>query len=128
MRFYFLMCLLIFSASIMAQEKSCADYKDGKFEIRDARFGNFKIERNGDKQIEYGPEAKLKLEFKVQWLSECSYTLTLVKVLENLNGIQYPTDMILTVEIIEAKEGSYLQKSSSNLSDMVMTTEMIKVD
>lgn len=120
--------LICISAVAFSQEKECENFKNGKFKIVDAEAGNSLIVRKKSKQIEYGEGSKLKLEFKVIWLNDCTYTLELKKVLENPNKIQLPDGMILTVEIIETKENSYVQQSTSNLFDMVMKSEMIIIE
>jgi len=112
------------STVVFGQNIECENFKNGKFKIIDTETGNFIIERKGSKQIEYGEESKLKIEFKVKWLNDCTYTLELKKVLENPNNIQLPEKMILTVKIIETKEKSYIQKTTSNLYDMVLECEM----
>ena len=123
-----LLVLICISTVVFGQENECEKFKNGKFKIVDAEVGNSIIERNGSKQIEYGEGSKMKLQFKVKWLDECTYTLELKKVLENPNKIKLPEGMILTVEIIETKEKSYIQKSSSNLYDMVFECELIKIE
>jgi len=120
--------LICISFVAFGQETECDKFKNGKFEIIDTTLGNSIIERKGSKQIEYGKRSKLKLEFKVKWLNDCSYTLELKKILENPNNIEFPEGMILTIEIIETKENSYIQKSTSNLFDMVLKSELFKIE
>jgi hypothetical protein len=123
-----LLVLISISTVVFGQENECEKFKNGKFKIVDTEVGNSIIERKGSKQIEYGEGSKMKLKFKVKWLDDCTYTLELKKVLENPNKIKLPEGMILTVEIIETKEKSYIQKSSSNLYDMVLESELIKIE
>jgi hypothetical protein len=123
-----LLVFICISSVIFGQENECKKFKNGKFKIVDTEVGNSIIERKGSKQIEYGEGSKMKLKFKVKWLDDCTYTLELKKVLENPNKIKLPEGMILTVEIIETKEKSYIQKSSSNLYDMVLESELIKIE
>lgn len=120
---------LLISTSTLAfgQEIDCENFKNGKFEIIDAVYGNSIIERNGTTQTEYGENSELKLEFKVEWLNDCTYTLELTKVIENPKNIDLPDGMILTVEIIKTTENSYFQKSSSNLYDMTAESELIRI-
>ena len=42
--------------------------------------------------------------------------------------MELPKDMVLTVEIIETKENSYIQKTSSNLYKMVLKSEVFKIE
>jgi hypothetical protein len=120
--------LICFSTVAFGQTNECKQYKNGKFKIVDPEVGNSIITRKGSKQIEYGERSKLKLEFKVKWVNDCTYTLELKKVLENPNEIELPEGMILTIEIIETKENSYIQRSTSNLYDMVLESELFKIE
>lgn len=128
MRSCFIGILLLFSASAFGQKLACENFRDGKFEIVDPAIGKSTIERKGSYQLEYGEASELKLEFKVEWLNECTYTLELENVLENPAGIDLPEGMILRVEIIETKENSYIQKTSSNFYDMVLESEMFRIE
>ncbi|KAB1066066.1 hypothetical protein [Salibacter halophilus] len=128
MRNLIVLVLICFSTVTFGQTNECKKFKNGKFKIIDAEVGNSIITRKGSKQIEYGEGSKLKLEFKVKWVDDCTYTLELKKVLENPNNIELPEGMILTIEIIETKENSYVQKSTSNLYDMVLESELIKIE
>lgn len=123
-----LLGLILISSAVFGQENDCKKFKNGKFKIVDNAAGNSIIERKGSRQIEYGEGSKLKLEFEVEWLNDCTYTLEIKEVLENQNNVELPEGMILTVEIIETKENSYIQKSTSNLYDMVLESELIKID
>lgn len=122
------LALICFSTVVFGQTNECKKFKNGKFKIVDEEVGNSIITRKGSKQIEFGEESRLKLEFKVKWIDDCTYTLELKKVLENPYNIELPLGMILTVEIIETKENSYVQKSTSNLFDMVFEGELIKIE
>jgi len=120
--------LVCISTITYGQEMDCKKFKNGKFKIIDSEVGNSIIDRKGSKQIEYGERSKLKLEFRIKWLNDCSYTLELKKVIENPKNIRLPEGMILTIEILEIKENSYVQKTSSNFSDMVLKTELFAID
>ncbi|WP_298144058.1 hypothetical protein [Flavobacterium sp.] len=122
------LALICFSTVVFGQTNECKKFRNGKFKIVDEEVGNSIITRKGSKQIEFGEESGLKLEFKVKWIDDCTYTLELKKVLENPNNIEFPVGMILTVEIIETKENSYVQKSTSNLFDLVFEGELIKIE
>lgn len=110
------------------QVDDCGKFRNGKFEIIDPQYGNSIIERKGDEQVEYGSGSGLKLRFKVEWVGECVYTLQLKKVLKNPKGYVLPKEMILTVEIIEMKENSYVQRSTSNLYDKVVESELVRME
>lgn len=119
--------MVIISSGAFGQEMECKDFRNGKFQII-SEVGNSIIERKGSKQIEYGEGSNLKMEFNVKWLNDCTYTLELKEVLENPKNLQLPEGMILTVEILEIKEKSYIQRTSSNLSDLVLEGEMFRIE
>ena len=116
------------SISAFGQNKDCAQFKNGKFKIIEENMENSIIVRNGDVQIEYGEYSQLKVELKVTWVDDCNYTLTLVQVIENPKGMNIPTGMVLYVEIIETKEQSYMQKTTSNINDFVSISELIRIE
>lgn len=120
--------LTCFSTCLFGQKLECRRYENGKFKIIDPEVGNSIIERNDSTQIEYGEDSKLKLEFDVKWINDCTYTLELSRVIENPENIQLPEGMILTIRILETKQNSYVQETSSNLFSMVRKTEMIRIE
>jgi hypothetical protein len=120
----FLLCLLIVAWSASAQTPSCWDFRNGTFIIVDAESGNSIIERKGRKQTEYGEGSRLRLTFRVKWINDCTYTLNLKKVIENPNNINLPEGLVVTVEILETKQHSYIQRSTSNLFDKVVVSEL----
>lgn len=128
MKTFITLILFIFSAIVFGQNKECSKYKNGKFKIVTHNVITSIIERTETKQIESSGDGKTIFELKVKWLNECTYSLEFVKFLENPNNIEFPKGLVLTVEIIETKNNSYIQKSSSNLFDMVLESEMIKID
>lgn len=125
-----LIVLLIALLPILSfgQEIECNRFKNGKFKITDEKLGTCIIERNGATQIEIGIEAAIKLKFNVIWLDDCTYSLELAEILDNPNNTVLPKNMILIVKIIETKANSYIQKSTSNLSDMEYISEMVKIE
>lgn len=123
-----LLAFLTLSTATFGQTKDCRDFKNGKFKITDPIAGNSIVERKGSKQIEYGEDSELKIEFKVKWLDECTYKLQVKKILENPNNVLLPSDMVLTVEIIETTENSYRQISTSNLYEGVVESEMVRIE
>lgn len=120
--------LIFLSGLGYSQELDCKRFKNGKFKIIDPEVGNSIIERNGNKQIEYDEKTGQKIEFKVKWIDDCTYRLKVKEVLENPDNSFIPTNMILTVEIIETKENSYVQKSKSDWFDVVLESEIFIVD
>ena len=116
------------STSLFSQTLTCRDFKNGTFKLLDPKYGNSIIERKGSKQIEYSEKLKLKVRFKVKWISDCTYTLKLKKIIENPNNIDFPENLILTVKIIETKENSYTQRTSSNLYETVLENKLTRIE
>ena len=122
-----LLILLCPCTTALAQDLDCEKFKNGKFELIDEEYGNAIIERKGKKQTEFMENTGLKIQLKVEWLDACTYTLELDNVLENPNSLPLPEEMILTVKIIETKANGYIQTSTSNLSDLKMTRELVRI-
>jgi hypothetical protein len=127
-----IICLLFSLMTVVAlsaQDSHCEKYHNGRFEINDDQVGRSVIERRGDVQIEKAENSGLELKFDVVWLTDCKYTLQLNEILENPNGIDMEPfkDMILTVEIVGQLKNGYVQRSTSNMTDMVLETEMIRI-
>ncbi len=121
------MLLTLVAYKVNAQESNCEKFKNGHFIIpKDSHAPESTIIRNGSIQTEQVKGSKEVSEFVVEWVDECTYTLTPTaktrKLYKNL-----PKDATLTVEIIEVKKNSYIQRSTSSFSDFVATTEVIKV-
>lgn len=108
----------LYFLSDCSQKDNCKEFKTGEFEI-DSEVGRFIITRYENRQIEYNEQLGLEIEFTIEWINDCSYKLTPVKILQNKKDFNYPMDLILTVEILETSKDSYLQRSSSNISDLV---------
>ena len=111
--FVILSIFLGFSAS--AQTVDCYKYKTGKFRIADPHAGGINIiERNANYQVETMDALKVKVRFNVTWVDDCTYTLTIDKILRNENHIDLPR-MELRVTIVETTKDGYIQESASNL-------------
>jgi hypothetical protein len=127
MKYLLLGTLICLSTLAIGQNTKCRKFKNGKFKITDPVTGVYLIERKGKTQIEYGENSKLKAEFEVIWLSKCTYTLELKKILENPNNIQFPKNLVLKVQILETTKNSYTQKTTSESLEIYIESEMIKV-
>lgn len=129
MKNLFIASLLLFTGYTFAQpQMDCEKFKDGKFMIPDDGLGASYIERKGDRQVEYGEGSGLKLAFKVEWVNECIYILTLTEVIENPTDMELPLGSTLKVEIIEVKANSYIQRSTMPGIQDVFESEMFQTD
>lgn len=124
--------LLISFLSAQAQEQkkleTCADYRDGHFMVKENFVGKkYTIKRDGDTQIETDPDGTV-FRFDVDWIGECTYTLTLEEIQNNPNGIKWMEDQVITVEILNKTEEGYIQQSKSDSDNLVFEKEMIKIE
>lgn len=128
MKIFLVIFFTFLATSLFAQNMDCQEYRNGSFKITDEKYGSTIIERKGDNQIEYNKQAQIKIELQVNWVENCKFTLTLNQILENPSDIWFPENATFTVEIIETKEDSYIQRTTSTFSEMVSVTEATKVD
>jgi hypothetical protein len=116
------------STIVLGQNTECKKFKNGYFKIKkDSIAEESFIARNEHTQTEIINGKYIASEFHVEWINDCLYTLTPTKK-TLLQFVGLPKDAILTVEIIEAKENSYIQKSTANFADFEIITEAIKID
>lgn len=120
----FSLALVGYSTFSFGQEMNCKKFKNGKFVIPDSEYGNSYLERKGNIQTEFGEKSGFKATFKVKWIDECTYTLQLKKIISNPSELEVLKETIITVQIIEIKRNSYIQRSSSNTFDAVFEGEI----
>lgn len=99
-----------------SDEKKCSDFKTGKFRYSDENIPE-KITRYDTLQIELNPITGREVHSKVEWTSDCSYTLTYQKV---INDTIDRSDLIgdkIYVEILETTKTSLLLRAQSNYMD-----------
>ncbi|MGS2765132.1 hypothetical protein [Sinomicrobium sp. M5D2P9] len=111
-----------------AQNMDCSNVRTGIFKMEDKNAGPAIITRNDSTQVEFMEKLKLKIELNVHWVNDFTFTLTLARVLENPDDLPVFREMIVTSEILEVKEHSYVQKSTSNVSDKVMISELFRTE
>lgn len=121
--------LFTIGTSFLAAQSTlnCEKFRNGTFKIEAGTTSKeTRIMRNGDRQVETTEGVDGFSEFFVKWLSDCTYTLTPTKkTFERFPAL--PENAVLTVKIIKVKENAYIQTSSSNFSDYVLTSEVIRV-
>lgn len=78
----FTLALLLWIFPSFGQEKSeCQQvFKRGKFKYLDAIDSSTYIVMNGATQIEYNVNGKYTIESKIDWISDCSYDMTMTKI------------------------------------------------
>lgn len=102
---------------------NCTSVKTGSFQVETTRSGHTKIERTKNYQIEENESLGYKLKLKIDWLDECTYTLTPVADLANPKSGKVPA-MILTCQIVEVNADHYIQVSNSDVDKRQVTSQV----
>jgi hypothetical protein len=125
-----LFILLFLSGSTgFCQPPDCLKFREGKFRIADTRAGVITIaERRGDYQTESSEALKAIVRFRITWQDNCTYTLRLDKVIRNENKIDFPSNMVVHVKIVETAANSYIQETSSSMTNDSYKVEVVKID
>lgn len=125
----FITAITIFvSLSVFSQQIDCQKFRNGKFKITGDQGQEYIIVRNGTKQIEYDVLNKSKIELVVTWIDSCTYTLQFKKEISNTGKHSFSKDMILTVVIVESKDHSYIQRTTSNLYETSIEGEVFEIN
>jgi hypothetical protein len=69
------------------------------------------------------------VEFEIDWTTDSTYTLTFVKIAENPNDksiAEGAERMVKQCTITQLYELSYVEKSTSNLSDKIIFTKIYR--
>ncbi|MBL7846017.1 MAG: hypothetical protein JNL40_01015 [Cyclobacteriaceae bacterium] len=109
----------------MAQLPSgCVSLKEGKFEIHDKVNGVSVITRKGGVQREENEKLGVVVEYLTEWLDECTFRLVPFKVVRNDNNLDMDGDLKLEVEIVEIREDTYVQITTSWVTGQNETEEV----
>ncbi|MEN9335975.1 MAG: hypothetical protein RLZZ500_962 [Bacteroidota bacterium] len=93
---FFLLLVLGFMEPIFAQ-KNCNNYHNGKFKLVDASSNvTYIIERKGSLQTESIVGTTDKLDFIVNWIDDCTYSLTPTKKTQEF----LKSDLVVYTKII----------------------------
>ncbi len=125
---FVILLIITWHKVVLAQDRDCARFKNGKFELVDSLNGKIIITRKGNVQTEYMVGKKLKLALKVTWLDDCTYVLVLKEVLENPNKLRVQPNLELHVSITETNENGYVQHTSGITLDKEYVYEMRSIE
>jgi hypothetical protein len=88
------------------QDNPCQDVRKGNFYCSSPNGGYVYIQRKKKKQIEKYNDEKQRFYFKIQWLDDCSYKLTLSKTKKVERAIRKQIiGTTATYYILELKDG-----------------------
>jgi hypothetical protein len=106
---------------------NCNDVRTGRFLLRDKISGETTIYRTEWIQREENDKFGIITEDSVKWINDCTYTLIPYRVIKNNSKIPIETDFKLQIEIVEVKEKSYRQKTTSLITGEIFTNEVMIV-
>jgi len=113
-----------FTGEAQVQPGVCTAVKEGRFEIHDKKTGISVITRKGGIQREENEQLGVVIEYLTEWIDECSFRLVPFKVVRNDNHLELDSDMKLVVEIIEVREGMYIQETTAWATGQYETEEV----
>lgn len=117
-KIFIILALGCLTSHVFSQQKDCTDLKNGKFKtISEGDGSPTFITRKGNRQVEVNESAQFKAEFKIEWTSECTYTLQPTKIYSKgkLQNMQYSD--IITVKITGINEQYYTFTATSNIHE-----------
>jgi hypothetical protein len=123
----FTAAFLLFSLSLFGQTSDLKRFRHGKFKVPSDTEGDYVIIRKGNRQIEFMEKIGVQAVFIVDWKSDSIYTLRPAKNSVRLFP-RFPKNALITVRILEVKENSYIQLTSSNFDEYKYTSEIFKVE
>lgn len=117
--------LLFFTLQLSGQVRDCSQFKNGTFFLLGQDSTSYVIKRQGNTQSETAGNSTM--EFKIKWISNCSYTLEPTKkTIKDFPGLKNAGT--ISTEIIEVKENSYVFRTVSDMFNNVVTGEMIRIE
>jgi hypothetical protein len=118
--------LLTFNTAILFSQDYCKEFKNGKFFIVTEKNDSlYTISRQDSIQIETSPIG-LVIQFKVKWINNCNYVISVEKILKNPTNINFPLNAVFNVKLIGKTDQGYIQETRANFSERVMKSEIRK--
>lgn len=71
-----LLAVLIFCVSTNMAAQDCSAYHKGYFKYTDSSGALFLIQRKKKYQYEYNRAKKIRTQYWIQWIDDCTYTIT----------------------------------------------------
>ena len=114
---------------LIIADKPFKEWHRGKFYYKEPNIGTFLINRTDSIQEELIKSTFMIVEFDINWTTDSSYILTFVKIVDNPNNKSIAAGaekMVKRCYITQLEELSYLEKSTSNLSDKIIFTKIYR--
>ncbi|MBS1772300.1 MAG: hypothetical protein JST82_05530 [Bacteroidetes bacterium] len=101
---------------------ACTTVHNGKFKYRD--FPSSIIEIKGNKHVEYNKEKNYRIQSTLEWVSDCEYNLTIVKVDAKDMSFAVGDKMNVVITAVNGTSVYYKANYKGNITESVM----IKID
>jgi hypothetical protein len=123
-RLIYLTISLLISFNFFSQVRkvNCDKFKNGHFKYKEQLYQNVEIIRRKNKQIEYDHKTGLKVEYTIQWTSNCQYELT--QISSNNPNVEKSNGVTITVQIASIEGESY--KYLANCKGVITSYTIIK--
>ena len=116
--------LLAISYTIFGQNLACSSLRKGTFKLTSKVSGTTIISRTDSLQIEENIEHGFKAVFDITWINPCTYELRAKEIIKGDPSLLGNKGDVITVQIKEIKNKSYVIETKANFSDLVLTTEI----
>ncbi|MET4083725.1 hypothetical protein ABIB40_003697 [Pedobacter sp. UYP30] len=91
--------------SCQTKKSNCLKFKTGTFVYKEALLKNVVIERTKKIQKEYDSKTGLKINYKINWVSDCEYELT--QIWSNKKEVLEKNGALIKVRITSTTNDSY---------------------
>lgn len=122
-----ILLLSITFSTALGNGSECKKFREGTYKIIYNEEKTFHIERQGNIQSEVIVGDTDTSFYIVEWISDCTYTLTPTERTLKEHPIE-GEDPLITVEITAVRDNSYMQTTTANFTDFVFSGEVIKTD
>jgi hypothetical protein len=127
--------LLVLGSIVIAscsgnRKQSCEDFKNGKFSIHSEITGtNFMIHRNDSLQIQTEKETGRTSEWRIRWLNDCEYSISLLR--DNYGLVKsYETKDLPTInyKIIKSAKDHYIFLATFTPGELKLSDTIWKLE
>lgn len=112
MRFFIVLLFSLTFSFTWSQKKKCRSFLNGSFIYVDEKSQDWIVYRRDSLQIETNSKTGVEIHASIEWISDCKYVLTYIKVL-NADDRLFIGKKI-NVEITDVKENFIKYRSVSN--------------
>jgi hypothetical protein len=116
MRFFIVLFFSLTFSFTWSQKKKCRELLNGSFIYTDEKAQDWIVYRRDSLQIETNSKTGVEIHSSIEWISDCKYVLTYIKVLNTDDS--FFKGKKINVEITEVKENFIKYKSVSNGIEM----------